>query len=177
MPSQNNLRIALLAAYAIALHAFEKLIPTPLPWMRFGLANIITLTALVLYGFRAGMMITVIRVTVGSFLTGTFLGPAFLLSFGAGVVSTSAMALTVRYLPRLFGTVGISIIGALFHNLTQLMIAYLVFIKRIEVVIILSPVLILIGTVTGTLNGLVSSMLIDGIKESAAETDGAVTAE
>jgi heptaprenyl diphosphate synthase len=165
MRSQDNLRIAILAAYAIALHGFEKLIPTPMPWLRFGLANIITVTALILYGFRAGMMITLIRVTIGSFITGTFLGPAFLLSFGAGIMSTSSMALIIRFTPGLFSPIGISIIGALFHNVTQLFLAYIVFIKRIEVVIILSPVIILIGTLTGTLNGIVSGMLIDGLKK------------
>jgi heptaprenyl diphosphate synthase len=168
MQSQDNLRIALLAAYAIALHGFEKLIPTPIPWLRFGLSNIITLTALILYGFRTGMTITLIRVTVGSFFTGTFLGPAFLLSFGAGVVSTTSMAFVIKLAPRMFGPVGISLIGALFHNLTQLLLAYLVFIKRIEVVIILSPVIIIIGTVTGTLNGIVSGMLIEGMNRHRA---------
>ncbi len=165
MRSQDNLRIAILAAYAIALHGFEKLIPTPLPWLRFGLANIITVTALLLYGFRAGMMITLIRVTIGSFITGTFLGPAFLLSFGAGIMSTFSMALVIRLTPRLFSPIGISIIGSMFHNITQLFLAYIVFIKRIEVVIILSPVIILIGTLAGTLNGIVSSMLIDGLSK------------
>ncbi len=165
MQSQDNLRIAILAAYAIALHGFEKLIPTPLPWLRFGLANIITVTALILYGFRAGMMITLIRVTIGSFITGTFLGPAFLLSFGAGIMSTCSMALIIMLTPRLFSPIGISIIGAMFHNITQLFLAYIVFIKRIEVVIILSPVIILIGTLTGTLNGIVSGMLIDGLNK------------
>jgi len=171
MQSRDNLRIALLSAYAIAIHGFEKLIPTPLPWLRFGLANIITLSALMLYGFRAGMTITVIRVVAGSFITGTFLGPAFILSFGAGVVSTSAMALAVRFMRNVFSAVGISLIGAVSHNLTQLLLAYFIFIKRIEVVIILSPVIILVGTVTGTVNGMVTAMLVRGIRNYARGTE------
>ena len=164
MQSRDNLRLAILAAYAIAIHGFERLLPTPIPWLRFGLANIITLTALILYGFRVGMTITMIRVFVGSFFTGTFLGPAFLLSFGAGVTSTAAMALSLKLAPRIFSPIGISLIGAMFHNITQLLIAYALFIKRFEVVIILSPVMILIGTLTGTMNGIVTSMLIKGIE-------------
>ncbi|GBE00181.1 heptaprenyl diphosphate synthase component I [bacterium BMS3Abin07] len=165
MLSQDNLRLALLSAYAIAIHGFEKLIPTPIPWLRFGLANIITLTAMVMYGFRAGMTITLIRVTVGSFFTGTFLGPAFLLSFGAGVVSTTSMGIVIKLMPRVFSPVGISLIGAMFHNITQLLLAYIVFIKRIEVVIILTPIILIIGILTGVMNGIVSGMLITGLNK------------
>lgn len=165
MQSQDNLRIALLSAYAIALHGFERLIPTPIPWMRFGLANIITLTTLIVYGFRPAMMITLIRVVVGSFFAGTFLGPAFILSLGAGIASTTAMGIIVKGIPGLFGPVGLSLIGALFHNITQLMLAYVIFIKRFEVVIILSPFIIIIGTITGTMNGIISGMLIRGLNK------------
>jgi heptaprenyl diphosphate synthase len=165
MQSQDKLRIALLSAYAIAIHGFERLIPAPVPWLRFGLANIITLTTLVLYGLKPAMMITLIRVTVGSFFAGTFLGPAFLLSLGAGIVSTIAMGVIVKYMPSLFSPVGISLIGALLHNMTQLFLAYLVFIKRFEVVIILAPVILITGTITGTLNGIVSAMLITGLNK------------
>ena len=69
MQSQDKLRIALLAAYAIGLHGLERMIPAPIPWLRFGLANIITLTALILYGFRVAMTITLIRVLIGSLFT------------------------------------------------------------------------------------------------------------
>jgi len=165
MQSQDKLRIALLAAYAIALHGFERLIPAPIPWLRFGLANIITLTALILYGLRPAITITLIRVTIGSFLAGTFLGPAFLLSFGSGIVSTLAMGFAVRIAPQLFGPVGISLIGALFHNLTQLFLAYLLFIRRIEVVVILTPLILILGTITGALNGIVSGLLIEGLRK------------
>lgn len=72
-----NIHIALLAAYAIGLNSIERLIPSPIPWLRFGFANIITLTTLYLYGLKAGMTVTLIRVFVGSLFTGTFLGPAF----------------------------------------------------------------------------------------------------
>src|SRR4030065_1697776 len=89
--NSENFHIALLAAYAIALHGIEALIPTPVPWLRLGFANIITLTTLFLYGLKAGMTVTLIRIFVTSFFTGTFLGPAFVLSLGGGVSSTLVM--------------------------------------------------------------------------------------
>lgn len=166
MQSQAKYRIALLSAYALGLHGFESLLPTPIPWLRLGLANIITLTTLLLYGLRAAIMVTLIRVILGSLFTGTFLGPAFILSFGGGVTSTFAMGIVVSLIPKLFGPVGLSLIGALFHNIAQLFLAYFLFIQRIEAILLISPVIILLGTLTGTVNGVVSDIIIKNLKNT-----------
>ncbi len=163
MQSQDKYRIALLSAYAIAIHSFENLLPTPIPWLRLGIANIITLATLVLYGFRAAMMVTLIRVILSSIFIGTFLGPGFIMSFGGGVTSTFAMGVVFSLFPRLFGPVGLSLIGALFHNMAQLFLAYVMFVQKIEPILIISPVLILLGTLTGIMNGVIGGMLIKSI--------------
>jgi heptaprenyl diphosphate synthase len=166
MQSQAKYRIALLSAYALGLHGFESFLPTPIPWLRLGLANIITLTTLLLYGIRAAMTVTLIRVILGSLFTGTFLGPAFILSFGGGITSTIAMGIVVSIIPKLFGPVGLSLIGALFHNIAQLFLAYFLFIQRIEAILLISPVIILLGTLTGTVNGIVSDIIIKNLKNT-----------
>jgi heptaprenyl diphosphate synthase len=163
MQLQDKYRIAVLSAYALALYGFEALLPTPIPWLRLGLANIITVVALILYGFRTAIMVTLIRIILASIFTGTFLGPAFMLSFSGGVLSTAAMGAVYFLTKNLFSAVGLSIIGALFHNLAQLSLAYFLFIQRIEAVLIISPVVILIGTLTGLANGVISDMLIRSI--------------
>lgn len=160
MQLQDKYRIALLSAYALALHGFEHLIPTPIPWLRLGLANIITLVALLLYGFRASMMVTIIRVLLASIFKGTFLGPSFILSLGGGVASTAAMGFIYSISGSLFGPVGLSLVGSVSHNLTQLLLAYFLFIQRIEAIIIITPIILLIGTFTGVANGIVSELLI-----------------
>ena len=164
MQSQDKYRIALLSAYAIAIHSFESLLPTPIPWLRLGVANIITLATLVLYGFRAAMMVTLIRVILSSIFIGTFLGPGFIMSFGGGVTGAFAMGIAFSIFPRLFGPVGLSLIGALFHNIAQLFLAYILFVQKIEPILIVSPVLILLGTLTGIVNGVIGNLLIDGIR-------------
>ena len=166
MQLQDKYRIALLSAYAVALHAFESLLPTPIPWLRLGLANIITLVTLLLYGFRAAMIVTLIRVILASLFIGTFLGPAFILSLGGGVTSTLAMGLILSVTPRLFSTIGLSLIGALFHNIAQLVLAYILFIQRIEAILLISPFIILIGALTGTVNGVISDLLIKNLKKT-----------
>lgn len=167
--SQNrseNFHIALLSAYAIGLHSIEALIPTPIPWLRFGFANIITLTTLLLYGLKAGMTVTLIRVFIGSLFTGTFLGPAFVLSLGGGITSTLVMWSATVLFGRLCGPVSLSILGALAHNITQLFLAYLFFVKRLEAILFISPIIILFGIITGIFNGIVTGLIIKKVRES-----------
>jgi len=163
MQLQDKRRVAILSAYALALHGFESLLPTPIPWLKPGLANIITLVALILYGFRTALMVTLIRVLLASIFIGTFLGPAFILSTGGGIASVIAMGLSVKFFKNLFGTIGLSLIGALFHNIAQLSLAYYLFIQRIEAVLIISPFILLIGSLTGIINGVISDILIKNL--------------
>ena len=164
MQLQDKYRIALLSAYAIGLHSFESLLPTPIPWLKLGFANIITLITLVLYGMRPALMVTLIRVIAVSLFTGTFLGPAFILSLGGGIISTVAMGCVLFLSPGLFSVIGISIVGAFFHNISQLVLAYYLFIQRIEAILLISPLILLLGTLTGAVNGIISDMLIRSLK-------------
>lgn len=165
MQSRDRLRIAILVALAIGLHGLERMFPTPLPWLRFGFANIITLTIIVFYGLRAGLMLTLIRVLVVSLLVGTFLGPGFLLSLSGGITSTLAMGVSYVLMRKLLSPLGLSLIGAFTHNLTQLAVAYLLFVRRIEVILYISPVVLGVGVFTGMINGIASGMLIRGIRD------------
>lgn len=164
--NSENFHIALLAAYAIGLHSVEALIPTPIPWLRFGFANIITLTTLLLYGLKAGMTVTLIRIFIVSLFTGTFLGPAFVLSLGGGVSSTLVMWMAMVLFGRFFGPIGLSLLGALAHNIAQLFLAYLFFVRRLEAIIFISPIIILLGIITGTFNGIVTGLIIKRVKET-----------
>lgn len=164
--NSENFHIALLAAYAIGLHSIEKLIPTPIPWLRFGFANIITLTTILLYGLKAGMTVTLIRVFIVSLFTGTFLGPAFVLSLGGGVSSALMMWASKILFRRLLGPVGLSLIGALTHNIAQLFLAYLFFVRRLEAIIFITPIIILLGVFTGTFNGIVTGLVMKKLNET-----------
>ncbi len=177
MQSRDRLRIAILAAYAIGLHGLERMIPAPLPWLRFGLANIITLTALMLYGLRVALTITLIRVLLVSLLTGSFLGPGFVLSLGGGVASTLLMGLASALLSSLFSPVGISLIGSMAHNLTQLTLAYLLFIRRMEPILFVTPLILLLGIITGMVNGMASGLLLKKLKGDSPEVKAAAGRE
>jgi heptaprenyl diphosphate synthase len=163
--------IALLAAYAIGLHSIERFIPSPIPWLRFGFANIITLTTLLLYGIKAGMTVTLIRVIVGSLIVGTFLGPAFILSLSGGVSSTLVMWAACNLFGRFLSPVGVSLLGALTHNCIQLLFAYLFFVRRFEAIIYVTPIIVLLGVITGTINGIVTCLVVKRIREHSGSPE------
>ena len=150
--------LSLLIALSIVLRGVEALIPNPLPWLRIGLANIMTLLAIMLFGLKAGMLLTVLRTLIASLLFGSFLSPPFFLSISAGIASTLVMGAALRWGGAFFSPVGISVLGGVVHNLTQLFVAYLLIIHHVEI-FYLFPLLAMLGIVTGFLNGWLASVL------------------
>ncbi|MBI5101218.1 MAG: Gx transporter family protein [Nitrospirae bacterium] len=173
---QDKYRIAVLSAYALVLHGFEAVLPMPVPWLKLGLANIITVVALFLFDFRTAFTVTLIRVILSSMFTGTFLGPSFVLSLGGGAGSTLAAGFFHYSLISIsgrpfFGAVGLSLISSFFHNVCQLTLAYFIFIQRIEAILIISPFVLLVGTATGLINGIIADILIRNVRAPLPESD------
>ena len=159
--------LSLLASLAIVIHTLEAAFPTPFPWMKFGLANIITLAAIVLFGLRAGMTVTLLRVFVGSIVTGTFLTPAFLLALSGGVASTLVLAAAFRWLTPFFSIIGISIIGAYTHTLIQVLVAYLVLVRHFQIFLLL-PLFLTFSLLAGLLSGIGAEFLVRHLRETPA---------
>ncbi len=174
---QNIHKTALLVSLACVLQISEALIPHPIPGLRLGLANVITLIALVTMGFGYALEITVLRALLSSFIMGTFMSPAFILSFSAGVVSTFVMGffywLSCLYKRRRISIVGISVLGALAHNLTQLYLAYLILVKHPGIFVFV-PWLCIGAVVMGWLTGVLSGQVclkISQIRESGSKVE------
>ena len=79
--------IAFLASMAISLSIIEHIIPKPLPWMRLGLANAITLYSFTVLKPKEVLLLVLTRVIAASLLIGTFLSITFLLSFSGALSS------------------------------------------------------------------------------------------
>lgn len=150
-------RLAVLLALAIVLSMAEALLLPPLgvPGAKWGLANIISLLVLLTFGFRAALVIAVVRVTLVSLLLGTFLGLGFWLSLGGGFFSAIVMGLALR-LPK-FGLLGVSILGATAHNLAQLAVYALV--MGSTGIFYLLPPLLGFALLTGSITGMVVQRL------------------
>ncbi|MCD6098256.1 Gx transporter family protein [bacterium] len=123
--SQDRLKravlIALLASAASSFWFLENL-TNPSPF-RIGIANMFTLTALYTIGGRAAFLVSIIRILIGSTLTGKLLSPTFLISSSGGILSVLGMV-TVKKLNR-FSMIGVSITGAFLNNIAQLSTTYL----------------------------------------------------
>jgi len=148
--------IALLIALAMALHAVEAVLPLPaaVPGARLGLANIIALLALLLYGFQTAMFVALVRTLLGSIFLGNFLGFGFYLSLAGAVSSTLAMALALRFWRReRISLVAVSIIGAVIHNTSQVAIASLI-IGNMNLLRLYLPLLLILAIPAGFFTGL-----------------------
>ncbi len=151
---------AMLLALGVTLWVLEALFPPPLPipGAKLGLSNIVVLFTMLFLGWREGIWLAVLRSLLGSLIGGSFLSVGFAISLGGAVASALAMALSLRLCGRLFSLIGVSIIGAVVHNATQLALVYLLFIRRPEVLYYL-PFLLLAGLVSGAVTGSILAYL------------------
>ena len=152
-------RIAVLAAAGSVLFLFESAIPRPLPWLKPGLSNLVSLVALYLYGFRSAFLVMLLRVMIGALILGTLFNPAFVFALGGGVVSTVLMAWVFRYGGKSFSVIGISLIGAFSHNLTQVVLAAFFVIQDARV-FYLTPIMLLSSLFSGFLVGIFAHFVI-----------------
>jgi heptaprenyl diphosphate synthase len=153
--------LAVLITFAIVIHTVEAALPVPMPvpGIRLGLANIITLLTLILFGLRSGLLVAILRTILGSLFIGGLFGFGFWLSITAGVVSCLAMALAL--IPKskgLISLVSVSVIGAAVHNLTQLTMASLI-ISNLALLQGYYPLLLLLSVPTGVFTGLAAHYL------------------
>ncbi|MDH3525896.1 MAG: Gx transporter family protein [Gammaproteobacteria bacterium] len=148
-------RIAWLAALAITIHILESAFPSPLPGIKPGLANVITIVVLIQFGWRSAAWVSLLRVLCGSLLLGTFLTPTFLLSLSGAVCSIGILWLAGRLPGRGFGPVGFSLLAALAHTAGQFTIAWLLFIPH-PALWRLFPVLLTAALLFGTVSGIIA---------------------
>ncbi len=157
--------IALLVSFAVALHTVEAALPMPIPvpGAKLGLANIITLITLVLYGWGSALTVAVLRSVVGSLITGAFLGFGFYLSVAGAVMSSLAMALFFPlYLREKVTLVSVSLAGAVTFNIVQLALAALL-VQNIVLFRGYLPFLLLVAVPTGIFTGLVAHQLLKAV--------------
>lgn len=170
-------KVALLIALACVLQIAESMIPHPVPGLRLGLANMLTLTALVVLGFGYALEVAILRTVLSSLIMGTFMSPTFILSLGGAVISTMIMGLFywLSGLSRFFrlSIIGISIIGAFVHNLVQLYLAYILMVKH-PGVFIFFPWLSIGAVATGWVVGVVTGGVCVRLQNHATTMNGSV---
>ncbi len=151
--------VAQLAAAAIALALAEAAIPSPLPGVKPGLANIVTLFVLYRYGFRLALWVTALRVVAGSLLLGTFLSPSFILSLSGAAASLAVLLAAQRLPAKWFGPVTLSLASAFAHLAGQLTVVHWWLIPQTGIVYLV-PIFGASALLFGTLNGVVVARLL-----------------
>ncbi len=158
-------RLGFLAAAGTALFVLESLVPLPLPFLKIGLANISTLLALLAGGVADAMVVVTLRIVAGSLLTGSFLGPAFLIALPAGVMAAAGMSLVRTFTGRMFGPVGLSLVGSLLHVVTQLAVVALLYVRNGALVSLL-PLLLFTALIGGAVVGFAAGRLLPALTAS-----------
>lgn len=156
--TKNIALCAVLAALALGLSTLEGLFPVslliPLPGVKLGLANIVTVFALYRLGAEAALAILVTRCLLGGLFAGNL--SAMLFSVLGGVTAMLVIILLQR-LPRL-SVYGVSLGGAAAHNVGQMAAAVITL--GSTMVLGYLPFLLAVSLVTGTLTGFVTALLL-----------------
>ncbi|HNX77935.1 MAG TPA: Gx transporter family protein [Candidatus Rifleibacterium sp.] len=118
--------IAMLAAAAAALQIIESPLPRFLPWLKPGLANAMTLFAIVRVSPRAGLLVALVRTAIAAMFLGSFLSPVHLISL-AGATAAALLMAGLYYLRPASGLAILSIAGALASNSAQLAAVQILF--------------------------------------------------
>lgn len=159
IPTLEDRRIARYAAIAIALSVAEAAIPLPLPGVKPGLGNIITLMVLFRWGWREAAWVSLLRVFAASLLLGQFFSPGFFLSLAGGLASLAMLGLTAKLPRALFGPVSHSILAAFAHIGAQILLVRLWLVPH-DGIFSLLPVFGVASVIFGVVNGLVAAHLL-----------------
>lgn len=147
-------------ALAMIFSYVEVLIPINLgiPGMKLGLANLVVVVTLYTMGAPMAFAVSMIRIVLVSATFGSL--SVMLYSLAGGLLSFAGMIL-LKKIPN-FSMVGVSVAGGLLHNMGQLIVAMAV-VENIHLVSYLPPLMIA-GTVTGMLIGIISGQVVPRIK-------------
>jgi heptaprenyl diphosphate synthase len=163
MTAKRLCRDALLTAIALTIFVVEAQLPSlvPIPGVKLGLANIVTIWALYALGPKDGLLILLGRILLGGLFAGQLM--TLFYSFSGGVLCFLVCLILRKFLgpQRLWVN---SVFGAMAHNVGQLFSA-MVLMKTL-VVWAYGPVLLASGILTGAFTGLTAQLLFNRFSDS-----------
>ena len=153
--------LGVITAVALVLAYLEALLPplwAAVPGVKMGLPNLVIIFVLYRFGFKEAAAVSGIRLFVVSLLFGNVMTLAY--SAARAVLSLTLMALLRRI--NKFSTTGISVAGAVSHNLGQILVAVFLF-DTVQLGYYMI-VLAVTGTVAGVFIGIGANLLINRLK-------------
>lgn len=161
-PAVRISRCALLAALALALTALEAMVPlpVPIPGMKLGVANIVTVVAMFWLGPVDAVIVLGVRIVLAAVLTGQLATLPFSLVGGA-------CALVVTLLFAQFASSDkirlCTMAAAVAHNVGQMAVA--VALTGTPAVALYLPPLLIVGVIAGYLTGTLASTVLERVPQ------------
>ena len=158
MKSRSITILAMAIALAMILSYVESLIPSPgIPGVKMGLANIVVVFCLYRLGWKEATGVSLLRV----FLVSVLFGHAASLMYSAAGAALSLLGMIGLKATGKLGCVAVSVAGGVLHNVGQILVAWALMGPN---VVYYLPVLIVSGTVTGVLIGVLAALIVKRVK-------------
>ena len=153
--------LGLLIALAFVFSYIEFLLPfnIGIPGAKVGLANLAVVVAIYLVGEKEAFILYCIRVVLVGF---TFGNMAMMMYSIAGAVLSFAVMILAKKTGKLSAT-GVSVLGGVFHNVGQIIVA--MFVLETKNILYYLPFLVIMGTISGVVIGLLAGAVIARIKK------------
>lgn len=160
--SKDVANLALLISLALVFSYVEAIIPfnPGIPGVKLGVANIVTVITLYMFGNRDAFIVSVIRVLIAGLLFNGAFGACYAMA-GAAVSLTGMILLRKT---GLFSPVGVSMAGGVLHNLGQLLVAAAL-IEDMKIFFYF-PVLMFSGIIAGIAVGAGSVLILARLKKT-----------
>lgn len=160
--------MGMFCALAMALSFLESLIPplVPIPAVKPGFSNIVTMFCISTFGAPYGLAVTLFKAFFALLTRGT---TAFFMSLSGGILSFLIMTVIFKHFANTFGYIGIGIICALFHNIGQLAVAVVILGKAMLTML---PLLLVSGMIAGIVTGTVFKYTLPVLKKLTNHSQG-----
>lgn len=146
-------------ALALVLSYLENLVPVNIavPGVKLGLANLVTIVVLVKMGLKPAILVSLGRIILSGILFGNI--TVIIYSLAGAMLSIFVMCIVRKI--KMFSVTGVSICGAVFHNLGQIIVASVV--MENANILYYMLVLCVTGAVAGTLIGILASVILKSL--------------
>lgn len=157
MSTKKLTTLSMLTAISLIIFIVEAQIPplAPIPGVKMGLANVITMVTLVWFGRKEAFTVLIVRIILGSIFAGQMV--SFMYSLAGGLLCFLMMSLTIKIF-KIHQLWIVSVFGALSHNIGQIAVA--VFVTGTWQIVGYFPILAVSAVITGAFTGLAASFVV-----------------
>ena len=158
MKTKRLTQLALLSAIALTIFMVEAQIPAlvPIPGIKLGLANIITVFAVFVIGAKEAALVLAVRIFLGAVFAGNF--STILYSAAGGTLAILVTILMKKFLTNKQLWIA-GCMGAIAHSVGQMAVAVLV--TGTPSIAVYLPVMVAISILTGSFTGLCAQFLVN----------------